>query len=235
MKPWSRSDKLALTAVLVTILGTAAAIVVVPEARSFLGLDQPSTSSNLADRIKSLPTKVWTIFVLALMLWFLVLLGLMRARTIRRRSSFSASVVYVPPFGWEPVAELNHGGVLWTVRAPKTHFVRITEEPRIDPQRLNIQTPPKCPECKTELEEDRAFFGGHLWTCIRCEFRKRNKDDYYKEADRALRMLEVSGREREGISLFRYSVLKQAVCGTRSEGHFAYYPFCLGVLSRYEH
>jgi hypothetical protein len=188
MERWSRSEKLALNALLVAIVAAAAAILVVPEARNLLGLDRPSTSGDLAERIKSLPTRVWIIFALAIVFWFMVLLGLKRAKAIRRRGSVGASVVSVPPFGWEPVAELNHADVLWTVRAPKTPFVRITEESRVDPSRLNIQTPPKCPECKTGLEEVRAFFGGHLWTCIRCGFRKKNKDSYYKEADRALRI-----------------------------------------------
>jgi Zn ribbon nucleic-acid-binding protein len=88
------------------------------------------------------------------------------------------------------VYELEHAGVLWTVRVPvpvrggRTFFDPMS----VSSSELNIAIPPKCPNCRTELEEKLRFFGGYKWECIRCGFEKRNKDKFGREEHRALKL-----------------------------------------------
>jgi len=86
----------------------------------------------------------------------------------------------------------SYAGVLWTVRRfvpswepignrenPKTRFVKS----------FDIVTPPRCPRCKTELEQKQGFWGGYRWKCVQCGFKKWKRHSYYQEADRALKIL----------------------------------------------
>jgi tRNA(Ile2) C34 agmatinyltransferase TiaS len=43
---------------------------------------------------------------------------------------------------------------------------------------VRVRTPPKCPDCRTELEESQGFFGRYCWKCVKCDFKKKNKNDF---------------------------------------------------------
>jgi ribosomal protein L37AE/L43A len=53
------------------------------------------------------------------------------------------------------------------------------------PHDLDIDTPPRCPKCETEIEQTRSFWGGYVWKCVKCGFQKRNRESYYREGERA--------------------------------------------------
>ncbi len=58
--------------------------------------------------------------------------------------------------------------------------------------RVDIELPPHCPKCDTELEETETFFGNNLWKCIRCGFSCKNKLSFYREALRAEKLAQSS-------------------------------------------
>ncbi len=90
---------------------------------------------------------------------------------------------------WRKIGEIEHAGVVWVVEAPDVwHKYEL-------PDRLDVALPPRCPTCKTELEENKRWSGSHVWTCIRCGFKKNNKDSYYSEQERARKVAKVTLEE----------------------------------------
>ena len=78
----------------------------------------------------------------------------------------------------------SYAGVIWIVRAPKPSELDL-EPPEITASDLELETPPRCPKCETEIEQSRSFWGGYVWKCVKCGFHKRNSDSYYREEERA--------------------------------------------------
>jgi Zn ribbon nucleic-acid-binding protein len=144
-------------------------------------------SGSWTEWIEKVPIPAWIVFGTAMLLWIAGVLVRKRLKTIRE-SEIDYSPAWLPPYGWTEVYELEHAGVLWTVRAPAPEPWETFDPMSVSSSELNIATPPKCPKCRTELEEKLRFFGGYKWECIRCGFEKRNKDAYYRERRRALKL-----------------------------------------------
>jgi len=133
-----------------------------------------------------IPKTAWIIFGLVIFLWFIIIAIRNRVKQLQEldtgpvllaRSSYG--------FGWIPIGKRNYAGVVWRVRAPATspwkHFGHVD----ISPSSIEVETPPRCPKCETELEQLHSFWGGYIWKCVGCGFQKRNQDSYYKVAKRA--------------------------------------------------
>jgi ribosomal protein L37AE/L43A len=84
------------------------------------------------------------------------------------------------PFGWELLGTLKYLGVTWRITAPK-------DDPwgSFSISRIEVETPPRCSRCGTEIEQSHSFWGGYIWKCVGCNFKKRNGDSYYDEGRRA--------------------------------------------------
>ncbi len=86
-----------------------------------------------------------------------------------------------PLYGWEDMGELTYKGVIWKIRLAVHSMVpenmRLTD--------IEVDTPPRCPKCKTEIEQKHTLLGRYLWSCVNCSFKRRNGESYYKEAERA--------------------------------------------------
>ena len=54
----------------------------------------------------------------------------------------------------------------------------------IESENIEVEIPPRCPQCKTELEETKKFWGGYKWGCVNCGFTKKNSESWYIERDR---------------------------------------------------
>lgn len=131
-----------------------------------------------------IPKTAWIIFGLFIFLWFI----LIRNRVKQLQELDTGSVLLARSsygFGWIPIGKRNYAGVVWRVRAPATspwkHFGHVD----ISPSNIEVETPPRCPKCETELEQLHSFWGGYIWKCVGCGFQKRNRDSYYKVAKRA--------------------------------------------------
>jgi hypothetical protein len=83
------------------------------------------------------------------------------------------------------VGKVTHAGVVWTIVAPGPLLWHDPQRWTAAPFTIEAVTPPLCPKCGTEIEETPSFWGGVKWTCIACDFRKRNLAATYLEADRA--------------------------------------------------
>ena len=89
----------------------------------------------------------------------------------------------------QTVGGVEYAGVKWDIIAPKpsTYEFESEYEKRL-PKIIETRTPPICPSCGVELEETKSRIYGYIWKCVGCNFSKRNKDSYYTESKRALRI-----------------------------------------------
>ena len=120
---------------------------------------------------------------------FLIVAAIWRARW--REPAPTSYLMMVGGGGsrWQKIGEVKHAGILWDVEAPG--LWRGSELPSL----IDVALAPRCHDCKTELEETRRVWGSYLWKCIRCRFRKSNKDSYYTEQERARKLAKVSLEE----------------------------------------
>lgn len=138
--------------------------------------------------IRDISPKTWLLLATLWIFWISFIM--VRRRILRLRelnASSSLSGIWVPVYGWMEIGEMGYSGVLWKV---KVHAASPWElNPSIpSPESIEIKTPPLCPKCGTELEQRHGFFGGYRWTCVGCNFNKKNKDSYYREAERARKL-----------------------------------------------
>lgn len=133
------------------------------------------------DWVKTVPAWVW-----ALALLLLLGLAWVRARLKTMHSpTLGISVISVPPYGWTNIGTMPYKEVLWVVRVP-TAGPLFRESP--GPADVRIATPPRCPICQTELEENPHLLYKFQWHCVRCGFKKRNKESIYTEVRRVQRL-----------------------------------------------
>ena len=136
-----------------------------------------------------IPNTWWIGFGLVISLWVIIIA--IRNRVKQTHESDSISFASVPRFGWVPIIGINYAGVGWRIRAPAT---APWESSMNYPSSIDVETPPRCPKCETEIEQSRGFWGGYIWKCVRCDFQKRNRDSYYKEKKRVKK---IAKRELE--------------------------------------
>jgi ribosomal protein L37AE/L43A len=134
------------------------------------------------------PTAVWIAGVALLVAWYTVVAIRKRLKRLRDARGPFGFVVSTPIWGWLQVGKLEHAGVCWIIRAASPPPWTPCEPHQISPASLEVETPPRCPRCETELEGSERFWGGHLWKCIDCGFERKNSDSYYLESERAERM-----------------------------------------------
>jgi len=132
---------------------------------------------------------LWLWILLAIGFVFLAVLMLVRRRRKQIQDSEVVSPIVIvrnPAFGWMPVGELFFRNVKWQIIAPRPAPWNFSWEVRnVSPSDIEVYTPPKCPKCGTEIEEEKGFWGGYIWKCVRCDFKMKNHHSYYGEADRA--------------------------------------------------
>jgi len=124
---------------------------------------------------------VWVI--LAIVLWVVGSAIYRRVKHLRTVNSPPLSLSFATHGGWKTMGTLDYAGVSWNIRVPgKTSSFETNRI--LAPHDLDIEIPPRCPKCRTELEQKASFWSGYVWQCVKCGFRKRNRDDFYEEARR---------------------------------------------------
>jgi len=168
------------------LLGVAAPLIVIFLTPTVLAARSKLQTGNWlawTERL-SLSTVGW--FVGTIALWFMAV-GVRRRLRCMSEGSVGISSARAPLGGWVEVGAVSYAGVKWRLRAPRgvPYSVRPAS---VEAAELEADLPPRCPRCETEVEENPRFWGGYSWSCIRCGFRKHNRDSYYLEASRAERL-----------------------------------------------
>jgi ribosomal protein L37AE/L43A len=133
-----------------------------------------------------IPNTLWIVFGLFILLWIIVIAIRRRVKQLQELDAGPGIfVISTPAFGWITIGKLNYAGVVWRVRAPAPDPWEPFNPSKISPSSIEVETPPRCPKCETEIEQSHSFWGGYIWRCVSCGFQKRNRDSYYKESERA--------------------------------------------------
>ncbi len=131
----------------------------------------------------------WIVFGFGLGMLAWAVVTIVRRRIIRLREPCASTGVFIPPpFGWLPMGELLHAGVVWRVRAHAPDPLGASDANEIDLSTIEAEVPPRCSQCGTEIEESRSFWGGYLWRCVSCRFKKRHRNSYYREQKRVAKI-----------------------------------------------
>jgi len=145
-----------------------------------------------------IPNILWIVSGLFILLWIIVIAIRKRVKQLRKLDANSGIFVIPNPFWkWIPIGELNYAGVVWIFCAPAPDPWEDLNPSRIYSSSIVVKIPPRCPRCGTEIEESHSFWGGYIWRCVKCGFRKRNRGSYYKESDRAEKIAKREWEKRK--------------------------------------
>ena len=156
-------------------------------APSFSAIGSQLATGNWITWIESVPVYVWIIFVILIIIWIVVVLIYKRFKKIRERPGLGfGGGNYLGRI--ENIGHVENADVKWKLYANKSNRFDTIETVPID--NIEAELTPRCPNdnCNTELEQQRSFWGGYVWSCPRCDFKKRNKDSFGIESDRASRI-----------------------------------------------
>ncbi len=106
---------------------------------------------------------------------------------LQERYSYSpdTEILCQAEYGTYTAANVPYDGILWHIKAlnnPSLEMLRGIDKY----DSLLIEIPPKCPVCKSDLFERLSFWGGFLWECKRCRFKKRTSLPFLIAASHAL-------------------------------------------------
>lgn len=136
-----------------------------------------------------IPTAVWiavmsAVFVLSAVLAIRKKTRMLRAMDVGVPVAVGRTAIY----GWISLGYVFHLKVLWRVISPAPRPSNYPTEHYAAPSDIEIDLPPRCPRCKTELEERHRLWGGYTWLCVGCGFYTKSKNSFYLESDRVERI-----------------------------------------------
>ena len=170
-----------------------------------IGIKSKITTGSWVKIFEDISIYAWVVFIILIFLWIIAIFVLRRWRMLQESEGLLGPlIISTPIYGYFKISELPYAGILWDIIAPSPPPWKQLDNMDISVSDIEIKTPPKCPKCKTEIEEYRSFWGGHIWKCVRCKFKKRNKDSIYRESERAEK---IARREFE---IFKEGELKKS-------------------------
>jgi len=141
-------------------------------------------TGNWWEWFASVPMIVWVALIVIFIIWIIVIVIRNRIKHLHGDGHSPITILSIPYGEWQDIGKITYAGVIWIVRAPKPSWYELDPEP-VSAYDLDLQTPPRCPKCETEIEQTRSFWGGYIWKCVGCGFKKRNSERYIKEKERA--------------------------------------------------
>lgn len=145
--------------------------------------------------LQRVPLPVWLAIGMVLVAW--VVLAFLRGRAVRQRRSGMVGPLVALAYQRAEYGTIEHAGVKWRVMGPApTKQLYPSDRTQLDVDLVEIETPPICPKCGTELEQAERYFGGYVWSCVRCGNKTKAKDSYYRESERAERLAKSIIRDK---------------------------------------
>lgn len=142
---------------------------------------------------RQIPIWGYALFAAAVLVWIVVV----RVRSLRNTDASAVLFARRPLYGWKDIGMLTHANVRW-----KVLLALSSRYSREDPEDVEVRAPALCPAefrdsiCDTELDEERRFWGGYTWSCVRCGFRISSKRPQHAEAERGTRLAKSEFRSR---------------------------------------
>jgi len=158
-----------IVGILITILGSAIVLLFKDVIKKIMNLDL------------SMLKAYWLIIGIIISIFvFLLYLIYKRMKFIKLYDlKNTENVVY--DIEWMEGEVIEYEGVKWQTMIPRIPLGTLTPEIAVVPV-------PRCPNCGTELEEHVGFWGGYIWECVNCGFKKRNKHNFDRESARVLKI-----------------------------------------------
>ena len=125
-----------------------------------------------------------------LIIWILTIIYYKISGIIRERNDNSLGIAQTPEWGWKYVEKELYKKVIWSPRFPL--FWGPEDEFKLNKyvlDYLEIEFPPRCPLCKTELIENKTIFGWYKWKCINCGFVTRKIYNFSYHANQLERIV----------------------------------------------
>lgn len=138
------------------------------------------TTGDYTKWINQIPFLGKVVFIVVIILWLGIILIRKRLKVIEPSGVGAFSV---SRWGYEDIGAIDFGGVKWRVIAPLPPPPSLHRGPDLTPSRIRISTPPRCPVCETKIEESKSFWGGYVWNCPSCDFKKRSWRSYHRVED----------------------------------------------------
>lgn len=148
--------------------------------------------------LASIPFSAWLLLLVVILL--IVIFQLLKKG---RKINAAFGVTEILPFGgWTESKHILLFDVWWTTQYPTPHPSTLLTMEGVDVEELNIKIPPLCPKCKTELNEKKVFLNKYLWSCVKCNFRKKSNRSYYSLSDDVLKIWKSELRNKGINNLF---------------------------------
>ena len=141
-------------------------------------------TGNWKQSFYNIPFFIWLTISIIIILWIILITIKRRIKFISKNDNPSIRSFYNSRLERKSLGEINFAGVIWKVDAVLPDMWELQDNINFYAMDIDIEIPPRCPSCKTEIEEIRSFWGGYIWKCVRCGFNIRNSSSFYKEASR---------------------------------------------------
>jgi len=116
----------------------------------------------------------WLLITIAVFLTFAMAKIVSIAKQPLTSSTLHSGPTQADNTSYQELGEHLYQGVLWPVLQRAT--LRSDVVPSPDDFRVDI--PPRCPNCKTDLDERKIFGGRLVWSCPRGDFRTTSSISY---------------------------------------------------------
>lgn len=142
--------------------------------------------NNILNILISIPGRIWVILIVGILIWYLLIFLYSKITAVRSLNRESHSVKSVPnPIRRKmmlKVGEIEYNSVVWYIFGDT--FTRTTIG------YINADIPPRCPKCKTKLEQKHGLMKKYVWKCVECNYKKRSNSDFYENAIKVKKIAE---------------------------------------------
>jgi hypothetical protein len=166
-----------------------------------MSLVSKSATGDWLRYLGSIPAGGWISVVGVMALWLFLVGTYRRIKRVRAENTRTGPFCFsIPPYGFREVSEYPYKGVLWAVRVPAPPPFHFRQHDPPSPAEIHIFTPPRCPTCKTDLEQKKTFWGKYRWSCPRpgCGFAVTNPESFSAERGRAEKIVQSDYRKHLG-------------------------------------
>jgi uncharacterized Zn finger protein (UPF0148 family) len=137
-------------------------------------------------RAESLPRIIQPLFLIPWYAYVVLIIALLAVFITQKEKIKQIGSTPPAPPALQKIDAVAYQGVTWDIFAPVQHpHEQPADYARRLPRAGEARYPPKCPKCGVELEEKKGLLFGHNWRCVACGYKKRNKDPFSVEAERA--------------------------------------------------
>ena len=140
----------------------------------------------LGIKAEAVPKIVQPLFLIPWYVLVILIIGLLAVVITQKEKIKQIGSAPPAPPALQKIDAVTYQDVTWDIVAPARHpHEQPADYARRLPRAGEARYPPKCPKCGVELEEKKGLLFGHNWRCVACGYKKRNKDPFSIEAERA--------------------------------------------------